>query len=105
MRHLMRGRRLNRSSPHRTALFRNLARALVGRPRLLILDGVLDALDLRACPDLLPRLFDRSAPWTLLVATADPDIIRRCDRVIEFGRHDHPPVIPLTPVLAEGTHP
>ena len=34
MRHLMRGRRLNRSSPHRTALFRNLARALVAHERI-----------------------------------------------------------------------
>ncbi len=59
-----------------------MARALVGRPRLLLLDGVLDALDLRECPDLLPRLFDRSAPWTLLVASTNPAVIGMCDRVI-----------------------
>ena len=34
MRHLVRGRRLNRSSPHRTALFRNLARAMVAHERI-----------------------------------------------------------------------
>jgi putative ABC transport system ATP-binding protein len=59
-----------------------LARALVGRPRLLILDGVLDGLDLGASPDLAPRLFDRSAPWTLLIASIKPEVIGMCDRII-----------------------
>lgn len=65
-----------------------IARALAGRPRLLILDGALDALNLKDCPDLLPRLFDRSAPWTLLVTSADPDIVRLCDRTIELPHAD-----------------
>jgi len=64
------------------ALRLGIARALVGRPRLLILDGVLDALDPRDCPDLLPRLFDRSAPWTLLVASTNPAVVGMCDRII-----------------------
>lgn len=59
-----------------------IARALIGRPRLLILDGVLDSLDHRECPELLSHLFDRSAPWTLLIASANPEIVGRCDRVI-----------------------
>lgn len=59
-----------------------IARALVGQPRLLILDGVLDALDLRECPGLLPRLFDRSAPWTLLVVSRNSDVVQLCDRTI-----------------------
>lgn len=62
-----------------------IARAIVGAPRLLIIDGVLDSLDLRECPELMPVLFDRKAPWTLLVATVDPEIIKQCDRVIEVG--------------------
>jgi ABC-type bacteriocin/lantibiotic exporter with double-glycine peptidase domain len=63
-----------------------ISRALAGRPRLLLLDGVLDSLDLRECPELLSRLFDRSAPWTLLVATSNPDVIRLCDRTVELAR-------------------
>ena len=63
-----------------------IARALVGRPRLLILDGVLDALDLRECSDLLPRLFDRSTPWTLLVASTNPAVVGMCDRTVELGQ-------------------
>jgi len=59
-----------------------IARALVGHPRLLLLDGVLDDLDLRECPGLLPHLFLRSSPWTLLVSAVNPAVIARCDRVI-----------------------
>ncbi len=73
-----------------------VARALVGRPRLLILDGVLDALDLRGCPDLLARLFDRSAPWTLLVASTNPEVVGRCDRIIGLSRAEPPDHAPPT---------
>ena len=59
-----------------------IARALAGKPRLLILDGVLDALDLQDCPALLPTLFSADAPWTLIVVTRDRDILDRCDRTI-----------------------
>lgn len=62
-----------------------LARALVGRPRLLILDGVLDGLDLRVSPELSPRLFDRSAPWTLLIASTKPEVVGMCDRIIALS--------------------
>ena len=61
------------------ALRLTLARAVAGHPRLLILDGVSDALD---DPAVLGRLFDRSAPWTLLVGTNNPAVVRMCDRVI-----------------------
>lgn len=59
-----------------------IARAVAGRPRMLVLDGALDGLDFRECPELLPRLFDRSAPWTLLVASTSPQVLGRCDRVL-----------------------
>jgi ABC-type bacteriocin/lantibiotic exporter with double-glycine peptidase domain len=62
-----------------------IARALVGRPRLLILDRALDALDPRARAELLPHLFDRAAPWTLVVASTDPAVLRLCDRVIDLA--------------------
>ena len=82
------------------ALRLTLARALAGRPRLLILDGALDGLDVRDCPDLLPRLFDRSAPWTLLVTTTNPAVVGLCDRIIgvaptEPSRH--------RPLIEQGT--
>jgi ABC-type bacteriocin/lantibiotic exporter with double-glycine peptidase domain len=62
-----------------------IARALIGRPRLLILDGVLDGIDFGLCPDLLPRLFDRTAPWTLLVASNSTAVIEMCDRTVSLS--------------------
>lgn len=76
-----------------------VARAVAGRPRLLVLDGALDALDLRECPDLLPRLFAADAPWTLLVATSDPEVLRRCARTADLAHPD----VPLTLFAAGGT--
>ncbi len=61
-----------------------IARAIAGRPRLLLLDGMLDGLDLSACPGLLDSLFDPDAGWTLAVVTARDDIRDRCDRVVEW---------------------
>ncbi len=79
------------------ALRLTVARALAGRPRLLILDGVLDGPALRACPGLVPKLFDRAAPWTLLVATADPGVARLCDRVVDLAAPAHAPARGTTP--------
>ncbi len=67
-----------------------IARAIIGRPRLLILDGVLDGLDLRDSPELIPRLFDRAAPWTLLVGSVDPAIVGLCDRIVTPPRGETP---------------
>jgi ABC-type bacteriocin/lantibiotic exporter with double-glycine peptidase domain len=64
-----------------------IARAMVGRPRLLILDGVLDLFALESAPDLLDTLFAPESPWTLLVATRDPEIISRCDRSLDLKAH------------------
>jgi len=62
----------------------SIARAIAGRPRLLLINGMLDRLDLRNCPEVLDSLFDRSAPWTLVIVTARDDIQNRCDRTVEW---------------------
>jgi len=63
----------------------SIARALAGKPRLLLINGVLDALDLYDCPQLIDSLFDRSAPWSLVVVTMRDDIKQRCDRMVEWS--------------------
>lgn len=60
-----------------------LARAIVGRPRLLLVDRLLDGIDLRAEDALADTLFGHSAPWTLVVASARDDVRRRCDSPLE----------------------
>jgi putative ABC transport system ATP-binding protein len=58
-----------------------LVRAMLAEPRLLLLDGGLDGLGLPSTKRhaLLDWLFDRARPWTLVVATDDPDLLARCD--------------------------
>lgn len=61
-----------------------LARALLRRPKLLILDESLDWLDdLPEREVLLDTLFSPNAPWTLIVVSQSPDILSRCERVYE----------------------
>jgi ABC-type bacteriocin/lantibiotic exporter with double-glycine peptidase domain len=62
-----------------------VARAIVGKPRLLLLDGTLDGLAAGDLEALASVLFDASRPWTAVVATRDPDVIRKCNAVIRLG--------------------
>lgn len=72
------GRPLSRTQVRRLAL----ARAVLARPRLLILDGALDELGLEgeALERALALVFDPARPWTLVLTSSDPSIRRRCDR-------------------------
>lgn len=63
-----------------------LARAIAGRPRLLVLDETLDHLDPALRRTVLGRVFDRQAGWTLLVVTHDAEVIAACDRTLELSR-------------------
>lgn len=58
-----------------------LARAMLGHPKLLLIDALLDGLDDHARPSIFNALFDPQAPWTLIVVTRDPDVMARADRV------------------------
>jgi putative ABC transport system ATP-binding protein len=62
----------------------SMARALAGKPRLLLIDGLLDGLDIHDCPELVDSILDRTAPWTLVIVTTRDDIKQRCDRVVEW---------------------
>ena len=46
-----------------------IARAIVGTPRLLLIDGTLDALADGQATEILKSLVDPAAGWTLLIAT------------------------------------
>jgi ABC-type bacteriocin/lantibiotic exporter with double-glycine peptidase domain len=62
-----------------------LARALAGRPRLLLVDGALDALDGPARAAALDALCDPAAPWALLVSTQREDVAARCGRAVHLA--------------------
>ena len=60
-----------------------IARAIVGRPRLLVLDGALDQIDRKQERDqLVAFLFSPDAPWTLICITERPDLLAHCNRVM-----------------------
>lgn len=71
------------SSSQRTRLV--LARAIVGSPRLLLIDECFEGLDLQSVTELEHYLFDPGKPWTLVLVTRDPDLIRGCDDVLHLG--------------------
>ena len=58
-----------------------IARAIVGKPRLLILDESLDSIDAESYPRVLDVLFNPAAPWTLILTTHNEAISSRCDEV------------------------
>jgi len=62
-----------------------LARAVLGEPRLLLLDGALDKLTPSLRRRVIAHLFDERHEWTMLVATNQPDVIDACDRTLDCG--------------------
>ena len=59
-----------------------LAQALVGQPRLLLLEDIVQHLEGQDRIGVIEMLCDRTRPWTLLVVTPDPLFLAACDRVV-----------------------
>jgi putative ABC transport system ATP-binding protein len=70
-----------------------LARAIAGRPRLLLIDELLDCFSDEDGEQLMDMLCEPTRPWTLVVVTGRSAIVQRASRVIEMGH--------LTPVLRQ----
>jgi ABC-type bacteriocin/lantibiotic exporter with double-glycine peptidase domain len=66
-----------------------LARALAAQPRLLLIDGTLDRLELPPAKleALFEHLFAPDAPWTLIVVSDDPEVMARCTRTLTIAGH------------------
>lgn len=75
-----RGRPLNASQASRLML----ARAIVGAPKLLLLDSALDHLPEQTRRAVCESLFDRQHGWTVIVVTSMPDVIAACDRALNI---------------------
>jgi putative ABC transport system ATP-binding protein len=61
-----------------------LARAVVSRPRLLLIDGALDGLSDIVLGEVLANLTRDGVPWTLLVATGRREVIEACNRAVSL---------------------
>lgn len=63
-----------------------IARAIVAEPRLLVIDGLLDALDDSLQRQVLSNLRDHRDQWTLLVLSGQDDVLSQCDYLVDI--HD-----------------
>lgn len=57
-----------------------VARAIAGRPRLLLVTDLFGGLPQALRTNLMDVLFAESAPWTLLISSNDPEVLDRCNR-------------------------
>lgn len=65
-----------------------MARAIIGAPRLLIIDEALDSIqDSDERDRFRAILFAPEAPWTLLLVTSREDLMACCDRVLTLTRN------------------
>jgi len=63
-----------------------VARALLAEPTVLLVDGLLDEIErLETNDPLVDALLAPDAPWTLILTSDRPDILRRCDRVYRLS--------------------
>lgn len=68
-----------------------IARALVGRPRLLLLDGVLDGLPDEDRQRIQTLLTDKSAKYTVMIATGRQLVASQLPRTIDLEREFESP--------------
>lgn len=61
-----------------------LARAMISRPSILLIDEVLDGMEQNAMRAALRLLLHKKAPWTLLLVSQDQYILKQCDRVLRI---------------------
>jgi ABC-type bacteriocin/lantibiotic exporter with double-glycine peptidase domain len=59
-----------------------LARALVRRPRLLLLDSFLPSVEPAERQRVLRRVLAPAHPWTVLLASGDPRVLALCPRLL-----------------------
>jgi len=71
-----------RTLPATMALRVLLARAIVTRPRLLVLDEVFSTLAPPDRREITALLTAPDVPWTLVAASHDDEFLARCDRVL-----------------------
>jgi ABC-type bacteriocin/lantibiotic exporter with double-glycine peptidase domain len=59
-----------------------VAQAVVGRPRLVVVDDYYQNVEPDCRQHLVECLTDRREPWTLLLVSHDPAFLAACDRVV-----------------------
>ena len=73
-----------------------LARAILAQPKVLLLDGTLDRIRPERLERALNALLCQTRDWTVLVISDRPEILSRCDRVLELTAKGLEEVSPRT---------
>ncbi|MBC6993555.1 ABC transporter transmembrane domain-containing protein [Neolewinella lacunae] len=63
-----------------------LARAIIRRPRLLVLGGLLEQLEPSIRKTIVQELTSPATPWTLVLVSNDPLVARACGRALVMRR-------------------
>lgn len=71
-----------------------LARAIVQRPRLLLLDEMIDGVDEVSLAIFKEAILSASLPWTVVVASRDPSVTRLFEQIIPLGANALNPETP-----------
>lgn len=79
------GPRLNQTATKQILL----ARAMVNKPSLLMLDEILDGMEPGALTAAMKLLLHKKAPWTLLLVSQHQSILNQCDRVLHLDSKNH----------------
>ena len=61
-----------------------LARIFSQKPKLVLLDQVLDLLETEDRQRITKELFDENHGWTVVMVSNDPELTAKCDQVIEL---------------------
>ena len=61
-----------------------LARIFSQKPKLVLLDQVLDHLEIEDRQRITKELFDENHGWTVVMVSNDPELTAKCDQVIEL---------------------
>ncbi|HRI57706.1 MAG TPA: ABC transporter ATP-binding protein, partial [Anaerolineae bacterium] len=62
-----------------------IARAIVCRPRLLLLDEILDGLDNTTLMELAGVLLHPSHNWTVIISTREESVLNLCQRCVRLN--------------------
>ena len=62
-----------------------LARAIAGRPRLLVVDGALDGLSDDDSAKLAEQILSNDKEWTVVIATGRESIAELCNQRLNLG--------------------
>lgn len=81
-----------------------VARAIVRKPRLLVLGNVLERIEPGIRNSIIDDLTDPRQNWTLVIVSNDPYVVRKCERVAVLRRgrllaHDKPEAVLAEPAF------